>query len=92
MKSSRLLTLQFLIILATSEAKKELFKLPNGNFYIPGKACGTLKVIKYLHQVPVDLENTEECTIVELNNNRVIMNVEDSPNGTFNQKISSSLY
>ena len=47
----------------------ELKKLSVGKYYMPGRSCGVLNKITLLQEMPKDVNEIQQCTVIDLNSN-----------------------
>ena len=47
----------------------ELKELSVGKYYMPGRSCGVLNKIALLHEMPKDVNEIQQCTVIDLNSN-----------------------
>ena len=45
----------------------ELKKLSVGKYYKPGRSCGVLKKITFLNEMPKEVNEIQQCTVIDLN-------------------------
>ena len=47
----------------------ELKKLSVGKYYMPGRSCGVLNKVTLLQEMPKDVNEIQQCTVIDLNSN-----------------------
>ena len=45
----------------------KLKQLSVGKYYMPGRSCGVLNEITFLHEMPKDGTEIQQCTVIDLN-------------------------
>ena len=49
-----------------STSKAQLQKMKNGKYFIPGKSCGVLTSIKFLDDIPKNIDEIHQCSIIDM--------------------------
>ena len=83
MLSHNLLIIFLIKLIISINYIKCLQKLENGNYFVAGSGCGTLKPLIILKELPKNYSKLQECTIIQLKDETLEKNPKEVKSKNF---------